>query len=63
MFQALESIENPIKYSGDLKGSYSIGKYRRWEPLFPDDIDRSNLEAPHYRLLEDTNSPNTTQQV
>ena len=57
-YKAIESIENPIKYSGDLKGSYSIGKYRRWEPLYPDDIERSNLEFPHYRLLEDTSSPN-----
>ena len=46
-----------IATAAPLSFAYSIGKFRRWEPTFPDDIAASNLEPQVYVLLEDTTRP------
>lgn len=47
-------------YSKALSGSNTIGKFRRWEPLFPDDLVMSNATAPFYTILEDVTIPNAS---
>lgn len=52
------NVASPVKASYSLAWNYTIGKFRRWEPIYPDDIAASNNEDPAYVLLEDTNNPN-----
>jgi len=44
------------KLAGPLTWGYGIGKFRRWEPIYPDDIEASNLEDTPIVVLE-TPSP------
>ncbi|MCG9972541.1 RagB/SusD family nutrient uptake outer membrane protein [Christiangramia crocea] len=47
-----------IREQGPLDFAYSLGKFRRWEPVFRDDLEASNAVSPSFVLLENTSSPN-----